>query len=1100
MSSYPRVTRNITIERCEKFLSRDFFSDVNLYSQLYKNRTGSEEYIKLSVYNVPDLKRITFEEAVKAVYKPAKCGDTFGPSWSTHWFHITVRVPDDWINEEVQFLWDSSSEGMIWTKDGTPLQGLTGGYGNDRRAEYVLTRSSNGGEQFEFYLEMACNGMFGNGIGSDINPPDPNRYYSLRQVELAIPNQSVWQLMYDFQIILDMAKEIPHDTMRSAQALNAANKIVNTFQPSDNNSIQEALKISNEFLKHKNGSTQYTLTAVGHCHIDTAWLWPYDETKRKVARSWSTQVGLMDLYPEYKFVCSQAQQFEWLKEYYPKLFKKVQDKSANDQFLPIGGTWVEMDCNIPSGEAFCRQFLYGQRFFEKNFGHKCKVFWLPDTFGYSAQLPQIIIAADLQYFFTQKLSWNNINKFPNTTFYWVGLDGSKVLTHMCPSETYVAQCKPDELIRSVRNNRDKELNNNEGLLVFGNGDGGGGPLASMIERLRRLKDIDGLAKVNMGSADEFYERLEKNSSELVSWKGELYFELHRGTYTSHGKIKRYNRKSELLLRDVEMLHSFSLIDKHNCVYPKDQLDKMWKYVLLNQFHDVLPGSSIGIVYDDANKFYQEVENTGTKLLEDALDTLLKISATASSPNKGFVVFNTLGWHRTEIVKVPVCNGLDTLAQYAEDKKSGYVLVKDTVGMGSRNVNIQDSLDVTQVTACKTDDDCYCLENQFITAKFNRHGHLFSLVDRKLNREIIPTGQYGNLFKLYEDIPLFWDAWDVEIYHLQKGRDVGLGGTVKIIEQGPLRSALLLETNLSETSKLYQMIVLTSVSPRLDFETRVDWNENRQFLKVEFPFDIYSDFATYETQFGFIQRPTHYNTSWDTAKFEVCGHKFADLSEYGYGVALLNDCKYGYATHGNVMRLSLLRSPKAPDKYCDIGVHEFKYALLPHTGTFLESNVVREAYQFNVPLIVRATSKEIALSHGPKSYFTVEGAPNVILDTVKRAEDSDEIVLRLYEAFGGHATAKLQSSFSFERLYETNILEDKQIKIDYHSTEGAIIKFKPFQFITLKATLRTEGVRIKFRQNKLNRKKVNTLCNGWRFWSKNGIVSKLFRRRMKTKKQ
>ncbi|CAG8501332.1 3725_t:CDS:10, partial [Dentiscutata erythropus] len=341
--------------------------------------------------------------------------------------------------------------------------------------------------------------------------------------------------------------------------------------------------------------------------------------------------------------------------------------------------------------------------------------------------------------------------------------------------------------------------------------------------------------------------------------------------------------------------------------------------------------------------------------------------------------------------------------------------------------------------CKTNDDCYCLENQFITAKFNRHGHLFSLVDRMLDREIIPSGQYGNLFKIYEDIPLFWDAWD--------GRDVGLGGTVKIIEQGPLRSVLLLETNLSETSKLYQKIILTVASRRLDFETRVDWNENRQFLKVEFPFDIYSDFATYETQFGFIQRPTHYNTSWDSAKFEVCGHKFADLSEYGYGVALLNDCKYGYATHGNVMRLSLLRSPKAPDYYCDIGVHEFKYALFPHTGSFLESNVVREAFQFNVPLL------EFALSHGSKSYFTVDGAPNVILDTVKRAEDSDEIVLRLYEAYGGHATAKLRSSFSFEKLYETNILEDKQIKIDYHSTEGAIIKFKPFQFITLKATLR-----------------------------------------------
>ncbi|CAG8784831.1 4953_t:CDS:10, partial [Dentiscutata erythropus] len=499
--------------------------------------------------------------------------------------------------------------------------------------------------------------MFGNGIGSDINPPDPNKYFTLRQVELAIPNQNAWRLMYDFQIILDMAKEIPHDTMRSAQALNAANKIVNTFQPGDNNTIQEALKISNEFLKHKNGSNQYTLTAVGHCHIDTAWLWPYDETKRKVARSWSTQVGLMDLYPEYKFVCSQAQQFEWLKEYYPKLFKKVQDKSATGQFLPIGGTWVEMDCNIPSGEAFCRQFLYGQRFFEKNFGHKCKVFWLPDTFGYSAQLPQIIKAADIKYFFTQKLSWNNINKFPNTSFYWVGLDGSKVLTHMCPSETYVAQCKPDELIRSVRNNRDKELNNNEGLLVFGNGDGGGGPLASMIERLRRLKDIDGLAKVNMGSADEFYERLEEGSAELVSWKGELYFELHRGTYTSHGKIKKYNRKSELLLRDVEMLHSFSLIEKQNrssigMVY--DDANKVKRKTVIKSYLSI-PLINLMLLITTQLQFYQEVENTGAKLLDEALDTLFKISATASSPNKGFIAFNTLGWNRTEVVEVPVCS-------------------------------------------------------------------------------------------------------------------------------------------------------------------------------------------------------------------------------------------------------------------------------------------------------------------------------------------------------------------------------------------------------------------------------------------------------------
>ncbi|CAG8548946.1 8292_t:CDS:10, partial [Diversispora eburnea] len=608
-------------------------------------------------------------------------------------------------------------------------------------------------------------------------------------------------------------------------------------------------------------------------------------------------------------------------------------KAVNGQFLPIGG----------------------------NFGLKCKIFWLPDTFGYSAQLPQIIKGAGLN----------------SPIQHFIGLELMVV--------SYVGQCYPSELIRSVKNHKDKEWSN-EALLLFGNGDGGGGPLASMIERLRRLKDIDGLPKVEIGSADDFYERVERNSSELVSWKGELV-PTHR--------MGRLNN----------IIANWSFFYE---IYPKDILDKLWKYVLLNQFHDVLPGSSIGMVYDDANKFYEELPES------------------APDDKNGLFAFNTLGWSRTEVVELPINSE-------EENTKSRH----DVEGMGLKAIDIEENENVDFVLAeASINENFYFLINQFISVKFDKHCRLISLFDKRLNREIIPIGRYGNSFKCYEDIPIFWDAWD--------GRDVGLGGSVKIHEVSGLRASLLLETKLSDTSTLRQVISITAFSCRVDFETTVDWNENRQFLKVEFPFDITSDYATYETQFGFVQRPTHFNTSWDAAKFEVCGHKFADLSEYGYGVALLNDCKYG--------KLSLLRSPKAPDDNCDIGVHKFKYAIFPHIGSFLESNVVHEAYQFNVPLLVKTTSQEIVNSFEPKTYFNIENAPNVILNTIKRAEDSDDIILRLYEAYGGQAVARLRSSLQIDHIYETNILEDNKYLIDYTSEDGAIIKFKPFQIITLKIVL------------------------------------------------
>ncbi|KAL1924955.1 uncharacterized protein VTP21DRAFT_4609 [Calcarisporiella thermophila] len=1047
--STPRILRDIYLGRFRNFISSSSFEDVNLHSQLIKHRTNLPEFIELNVYSVPNLQRIPFAEAVKAKYRPTHIGERFGPSWSTHWFQVKLRIPADWAGEEVWFVWDNRSEALLWSSDGIPLQGFTGSDdGGNVHREYILTQCARGDDKYTFYVEMACNALFGNGSGT-IQPPDPNRFFTLSTADLAVPRKEVWQLLHDFEIIRQMASDLPADSQRAADALYTANEIINTFSLDDPESIKRARQVAAEYLKISAGDHGHRITAIGNCHIDTAWLWPFDETKRKIARSFSRQIRLMEQYPEFKFTASQAQQFAWLKELYPELFAEVQEMAKQGRFIPIGGTWVEMDCNVPSGESFCRQFLYGQRFFEKNFGHRCKVFWLPDTFGYSSQLPQIIVKSGMKYFFTQKLSWNNINRFPNTSFYWIGLDGSKVLTHMAPSETYVAQCNVSELQKSVNNNHDKEYSRNS-LLLFGNGDGGGGPLPAMIERLRRLRSLDPLPKVEIASPNEFYERLEKESKDLVGWKGELYFELHRGTYTSHGHVKWYNRKNELLLRDLEFAAAiyYSGISG-NYRYPREELDEFWKAMLLNQFHDVLPGSSIELVYIDARRHYKEVQARASKLLDEAVNNLwgLKEEDTTGTEHKGILVLNTLPFTRTEVIRVPAVEGLQ---QYANDGSCGYAVVHDAISMGSCAVALHRQAEIQSVHV-ENSNGKFVLRNQYIAAEFDPNGRLISLKDIKLNRELVPEGKHGNVFKIYEDIPLFWDAWDVEIYHLEKFRTI-TNGSIKIQERGPLRSSLELSVQLSERSTLKQTIVLTAISRRLDFETEIEWNENRQFLKVEFPLDITADYATYETQFGHIERPTHYNTSWDAAKFEVCAHKYADLSEYGYGVALLNDCKYGYATHGNVIRLSLLRSPKAPDAHSDLGKHYIKYALYPHEGHFMQSDVVEQAYRFNIPLITRICSRKFSDDLKPTSYFSLHGARNVLIETVKLAEDSDEIILRLYEAYGGKARVSVKSTLPIESVHQCNILEDTELTLQYHPEEGLKLNLKPFEVITLKVAL------------------------------------------------
>jgi alpha-mannosidase len=585
--------------------------------------------VKLAVYSVPGLARPPFQEAIAHEFLPTRVGESFGPSWSTHWFKVQITVPAALCEKQLLELhWDAGNEGMVWSADGRPLQGLTGG---GERVEWILPAAFRDGKPHVIFIEMACNGMFGCAPGKDHGqPPDPSKYYRLTKADIVAVDVRARQLLIDMRIIGDAATEFPADSWEQHHALMTANKIIETFRVGDRDSIVECRRIAQQFLGAKIDSTAVysssssssneekddaLVYAIGHCHIDCCWLWPWAETRRKVARSWSNQCDLLDRYPEHRFVCSQAQQYQWLKQDYRFVFERVKEKVKQGTFQPIGGSWVEHDTNMPNGESLVRQFVYGQRFFESNFGARCTTFWLPDTFGYTAQIPQLARLAGMHRFLTQKLSWNNINKFPHTTFNWVALDGSQVICHMPPSETYNAEANVGDIRRSVAQHKSMDQDPTS-LLIFGKGDGGGGPTWQHLEKLRRCRGVsdntsDLLPRVQIAtSVDDFFARLEKRVAreglELVTWYGELYFEYHRGTYTTQTNNKRNNRRAEFLLRDLELLATVASLRDSAYTYPKPELDQMWQGVLLCQFHDCLPGSSIEVCYDDSDEVCSNV--------------------------------------------------------------------------------------------------------------------------------------------------------------------------------------------------------------------------------------------------------------------------------------------------------------------------------------------------------------------------------------------------------------------------------------------------------------------------------------------------------------
>ncbi|KAI8366245.1 galactose mutarotase-like domain-containing protein [Blakeslea trispora] len=1067
LDNAPRVPNNITQSRINNFLAGSGqFYGMGIQRGLWNNRRSGSPHVQLKVYSVPELQRISFEEAIAQEFQDFVLGQTrFGPSWSTHWFHILVRIPSELDNQKVVFQWDMGCEGMVWSKKGVPLQGLTGG-SDQARHEFIITNHAKEGEKFEFYIEAACNGMFGVGA-NDAMVADPNRFFVLDKADLVVPNELIQKLFHDLTVIRGISFDTDSSSPRARQALWVINEVINKFICDDKDSIKSCLELTQDYLGTKNGVGQHKITAVGNCHIDTAWLWPYDETKRKIARSWSSQLDLIERYPEYVFTGSQVQQYEWLKDLYHPVFEKIQRAEKSGQWEIIGGSWVEHDTNMPSGESLCRQMLLGQKFFEKHFGKRTRVFWLPDSFGYSAQLPQVLRESGCDYFFTQKLSWNNINKFPLSTFWWTGIDDTSILAHLTPAETYTASVTPAELYKCAKNHHDLEFTN-ESLLVYGHGDGGGGPTPEMLERLERMRNVDGLPSVKSGSATAFFEGLEKHANRLQSYKGELYLEFHRGTYTSQALVKRGNRKGEVIIRDVEFLATIAKLSanesKANYIYPAEDIERLWKLLCLNQFHDCLPGSAINLAYVDVHKFHRQVISESSILRHKAQTLLIsEISQTKdldSQKAKGVVVFNTLPWPRSEVIICPEKSTKWINQQWKNDYE--YLLVKNVPGLGASGyVETNDLKPIppeNSAHAYVTKTGHFVIENSNLRATFNTDGQLVELEDKRSNRgNLIPKNKKGNILQLYEDVPTYWDAWDVEIYHLQKYVDLQGQHTLKVLSNGPIKAELCFEHKISDVSSIRQVISLTCVGKRIEFESFVDWHESHQFLKVEFNWDIVTDFATYDIQYGVVRRPTHYNTTIDSAKFEVCGHKFADLSESNYGIALLNDCKYGYATHGKTQRLSLLRSPKGPDEHADMGQHKFKYAIYPHQGNYSSSDVMQAALEFNTPLSIRvANGAEIQGAPCIPSLFSIDGSNQVIIDTIKLSENDQgkgkQVILRIYEAYGGKSTAVLKSRLKIKRAQVSNILEDSTDRELEKTQDGFLLTLKPFQILTLKIDL------------------------------------------------
>lgn len=818
-------------------------------------------------------------------------------------------------------------------------------------------------------------------------------------------------------------------------------------------SIEEAHNyIQKALYEDMSGYEDVIASCIGHTHIDVAWLWTVAQTREKVARSFSTVLKYMDEYPEYKFMSSQPALYQFLKERYPETYEKIKERVKEGRWEPEGGMWVEADCNLTSGESLVRQFLYGKKFFKDEFGIDSRILWLPDVFGYSGALPQIMKKSGIKYFMTTKLAWNQINKVPYDTMMWRGIDGSEIFTHLITTlgvgqseadffTTYNGMLHPDAILGGWHRYQNKDINNDI-LIAFGYGDGGGGPTREMLETSKRMeKGIRGIPKVRQEFAGNYFEELEERvegNKSLPVWEGELYFEYHRGTYTSMGRNKRSNRRCEQLLMDAELLEVLTGTSE------KEEMDKIWRTVLLNQFHDILPGSSIAEVYEVTKKEYAEIESRLAEMIAEKLDLLMDGGQDKIS------VFNTLGFDRNDVVSLGDCHAAaltdesGKIYPVQETAQGAVAYITDIPAKGGKTLQL---LDTVKEEASRIQITENGIETPFYRISIDENGLFTSIYDKECDREVLKAGEKGNLLRMYEDKPMHYDCWDIDMYYSEKYWDAEKADKIQWTEEGPVRATLEIQRTISN-SVIKQKIHFYADSRRIDFSTWVDWKEHQHLLKVHFPVNIHSDEATFEVQFGNLKRKIHGNTSWDEARFESCGQKWMDISEGHYGVSLLNDCKYGYSAKDSNIALTLIKSGIEPNKTADQEEHVFTYALYPHKEMWSAAGTVQEAYKLNQPAY--ATKGE--LKNTGKSFISTD-KDNIIIETVKPSENGDGMIVRLYDCENSLTKATLTfAEGMLESVEECNLMEEKEADIEACGNSFTV-SVKPYEIKTYRVRLK-----------------------------------------------
>ncbi|MFJ1748116.1 alpha-mannosidase [Streptomyces sp. NPDC088116] len=995
--------------------------------------------LDIAVWEAPG-EPVPVAEGLAGPTRPVKAGDRWGAPWGTSWFRVSGTVPEKWAGRTVEAILDLGfdenmpgfqCEGLVYRPDGSPVKGL-----NPRNQWVRIGAPVAGGEEVLLHVEAASNPVI-----LDYHPFLPTKLgdketagsepqYTLARMDLAVFDETVWQLVQDLEVLGELMAQLPVDGARRWEILRAISRALDVVDLQDVNGTAAAAREQLAgMLATPAPSTAHRISAIGHAHIDSAWLWPLRETVRKVARTTANMTALLEDEPEFVFAMSQAQQFAWIKEHRPEVYAKVKKAVADGRFVPAGGMWVESDTNMPGSEAMARQFVHGKRFFLDEFGIENDEAWLPDTFGFAAGLPQIIKAAGSKWLLTQKISWSAVNKFPHHTFRWEGIDGTRIFTHFPPVDTYNCSMTGEQIAHAARNFKEKGVARHS-LAPTGWGDGGGGTTREMIAKAARLRSLEGSATVEWESPGAFFAKAEAEYPNAPVWVGELYLELHRAALTSQARTKQGNRRSEHLLREAELWAATAAV-RTGSPYPYEQLDRIWKTVLLHQFHDILPGSSIAWVHREAAKTYAGVAAELNGIIDTAQRALAGDADGATT-----LLFNSAPHARAGVpagAAGPVTGAGD--AQLLPREDGGHVL-----------------------------------SNGLLEVEIDGRGLVVSVYDISAERESIAPGEAANLLQIHPDFPNQWDAWDVDEFYRNTVTDLTdldeltpvegaaesaggeAGGAPGRVTGGGVAGVRVVRS--FGASKVTQLLTLAPGAKRLDIDTEVDWHETEKFLKAAFPLDIHAERYASETQFGHVYRATHTNTSWEAAKFEACNHRFVHLEEPGWGVALVNDSTYGHDVTRTVrdadagttttVRVSLLRAPRFPDPETDQGVHRFRHALAPGAAI---GDAVREGYRINLPERRVPGDAEVA------PLVSVDNDA-VVVSAVKLADDgSGDVVVRLYESTGGRAKAHVALGFEAESVAVTDLLErpsaDEQ---GPELAQGAVrLSLRPFELVTLRVT-------------------------------------------------